>query len=41
MHHPRLEKLLFFDPTNELIPFGQVGGYLQANYGLLVPPGRR
>jgi len=29
---------LFFDPTNELIPFGQIGGYLQANYGLLVTP---
>lgn len=28
--------LLFFDPTNELVPFGQIGGYLQANYGLLV-----
>jgi hypothetical protein len=29
---------LFFDPTNELTPFGQIGGYLQANYGLLVTP---
>jgi hypothetical protein len=36
--HPKLGKLLFFDPTNELIPFGQIGGYLQANYGLLVTP---
>jgi Domain of Unknown Function with PDB structure (DUF3857)/Transglutaminase-like superfamily len=36
--HPRLGRLLFFDPTNEVIPFGQIGGYLQANYGLLVTP---
>src|SRR5271167_1548388 len=35
---PKLGKLLFFDPTNELTPFGQIGGYLQANYGLLVTP---
>jgi hypothetical protein len=39
IQHPRLGRLLFFDPTNELIPFGQVGGYLQGNYGLLVTPG--
>jgi hypothetical protein len=38
MQHPKLGKLLFFDPTNELIPFGQLPGYLQANYGLLVTP---
>jgi hypothetical protein len=38
MQHPRLGRLLFFDPTNELTPFGQIGGYLQANYGLLVTP---
>jgi hypothetical protein len=36
--HPKLGRILFFDPTNELIPFGQIGGYLQANYGLLVTP---
>jgi hypothetical protein len=36
MQHPKLGRLLFFDPTNELIPFGQLPGYLQANYGLLV-----
>jgi hypothetical protein len=34
--HPKLGRLLFFDPTNELTPFGQIGGYLQSNYGLLV-----
>ena len=39
MKHPKLGRLLFFDPTNELTPFGQIGGYLQANYGLLVTPG--
>jgi hypothetical protein len=38
MQHPRLGKLLFFDPTNDLTPLGQIGGYLQANYGLLVTP---
>ena len=38
MDHPRLGKILFYDPTNELTPFGQIGGYLQANYGLLVTP---
>jgi len=36
--HPRLGKLLFFDPTDELTPFGQLSGPLQANYGLLVTP---
>jgi hypothetical protein len=38
VHHPRLGTMLFFDPTNELTPFGQIGGYLQANWGLLVTP---
>ena len=38
MQHPKLGKLLFFDPTNDYIPFGEIGGYLQANYGLLVTP---
>ena len=36
LDHPRLGKLLFFDPTNEVMPFGEIGGYLQENYGLLV-----
>ena len=36
IQHPRLGPLLYFDPTNELTPFGEIGGYLQANYGLLV-----
>jgi len=38
VQHPKLGRLLFFDPTNELTPFGQIGGYLQSNYGLLVSP---
>jgi hypothetical protein len=38
MEHPRLGRLLFFDPTNPLAPFGRIGGYLQENYGMLVTP---
>ena len=38
MQHPKLGRILFFDPTNDVTPFGQIGGYLQANYGLLVMP---
>jgi hypothetical protein len=38
VQHPKLGTVLYFDPTNELTPFGQIGGYLQANYGLLVEP---
>jgi hypothetical protein len=38
IQHPRLGKLLFFDPTDELTPIGQIRGHLQANYGLLVTP---
>jgi hypothetical protein len=38
VRHPLLGRILFFDPTNDLTPFGQIGGYLQANYGLLVTP---
>ena len=34
---PKLGRILFFDPTYDTtIPFGQIGGYLQGNYGLLV-----
>lgn len=36
MQHPKLGRILFFDPTNDVTPFGEIGGYLQANYGLLV-----
>jgi Domain of Unknown Function with PDB structure (DUF3857)/Transglutaminase-like superfamily len=38
VQHPKLGKLLFFDPTDELIPFGELSGALQENYGLLVAP---
>jgi predicted transglutaminase-like cysteine proteinase len=38
MQHPKLGRILFFDPTNDLTPFGQIRGDLQANYGLLVTP---
>ncbi|HZR55980.1 MAG TPA: DUF3857 and transglutaminase domain-containing protein [Terriglobales bacterium] len=38
VQHPTLGKLLFFDPTDELTPFGKISGPLQANYGLLVTP---
>jgi hypothetical protein len=36
--HPKLGRLLFFDPTDEVTPFGQIRGALQSNYGLLVGP---
>jgi hypothetical protein len=36
--HPKLGRLLIFDPTDEYTPFGQLRGELQANYGLLVTP---
>jgi len=38
LQHPKLGRLLFFDPTNDLIPFGQLPGYEQASYALLVTP---
>ena len=38
VEHPKLGKLLFFDPTSELTPFGRIPGYLQANWGLLIAP---
>jgi len=39
MQHPKLGRILFYDPTyDEFMPFGQIGGYLQANYGLLITP---
>ena len=36
--HPKLGKLLVFDPTDQMTPFGQLRGALQANYGLFVTP---
>jgi len=38
VQHPKLGRLLFFDPTDEVTPFGQLHGPLQANYALLVTP---
>jgi hypothetical protein len=38
IQHPKLGKLLFFDPTDEWTPIGQIQGTLQSNYGLLVTP---
>jgi hypothetical protein len=38
IQHPKLGKLLFFDPTNDLIPLGELPGYEQASYALLVGP---
>jgi hypothetical protein len=38
VEHPRLGKILFFDPTDDLTPFGYLSGALQENYGLLVTP---
>ena len=38
LHHPKLGNLLFFDPTDDMIPFGQLRGELQSNFALLVTP---
>ncbi len=38
LRHPRLGTLLFFDPTDEMTPFGQIRGPLQANNALLATP---
>ena len=38
LQHPKLGRILFFDPTDEMTPFGQIRGELQDNYGLLVTP---
>lgn len=35
---PKLGKVLYFDPTDPLTPFGRLPGPLQANFGLLVTP---
>jgi transglutaminase-like putative cysteine protease len=37
--HQQLGQLLFFDPTNPLVPFGYLPSELQANYGLVVTEG--
>lgn len=38
LQHPKLGRLLYFDPTDEMTPFGQIRGDLQDNYALLVTP---
>jgi hypothetical protein len=38
MKYPNVGTLLIFDPTNEKTPFGEIGGYLQANYSLVATP---
>lgn len=35
---PELGRLLFFDPTDEVTPFGELHGPLQDNFALLVDP---
>jgi hypothetical protein len=37
--HPKLGRLLIFDPTNTYTPLGQLAGRLQGGYGVLVAPG--
>lgn len=36
IENAKLGRILFFDPTDEITPFGHIRGQLQANYGLLV-----
>ena len=36
VNDPKLGRLLFFDPTNEYVPFGYLPWYLQDNDGLVV-----
>jgi transglutaminase superfamily protein len=36
LSHPKWGQLLFFDPTDNLTPFGSLRGELQANFALLV-----
>ena len=36
--HPKLGRLLIFDPTDEFTPFGVLRGELQKSYALLVTP---
>jgi transglutaminase-like putative cysteine protease len=39
VNHPKLGRLVFFDPTNEYVPLGSLPYYLQNSYGLVVTPG--
>jgi Domain of Unknown Function with PDB structure (DUF3857)/Transglutaminase-like superfamily len=38
LQHPQLGRILFFDPTDTLTPFGEIRGELQNNVGMLVTP---
>lgn len=38
VNHPKLGRLLFFDPTSRYTPLGYLPSSLQANYGLVVTP---
>src|SRR6202045_2277762 len=38
LNDSKLGKLLIFDPTDDMTPFGQLRGALQASYALLVTP---
>jgi len=38
LQHPRLGRILIFDPTDTFTPFGELRGDLQDNYGMLVTP---
>ncbi len=35
---PQLGRIMFFDPTNEYVPLGNIPSYLQESYGLVVGP---
>jgi len=41
LQSPEARRILIFDPTSEVTPFGPIGGALQDNYGLLVTEGGR
>lgn len=36
INHPRLGQLLFFDPTDDVTPLGDLPYYLQGSYGLVI-----
>jgi transglutaminase-like putative cysteine protease len=38
VEHPKLGRILFFDPTNSYVPLGNLPHYLQDGYGLVMGP---
>jgi len=38
VNHPKLGRILFFDPTNPYVPLGYLPHYLQDSYGLVMAP---